>query len=85
MGKGGRVSGDGTELGTGRVDQTQLVVFSGDETADVGREAGTTVSPDRTAHSSRFNGTVNWSGEDAKDADLNIDTDERFRMAMARQ
>ena len=91
MGKGGTVTlySDGKEIGTGRVDLTQGVVFSADETTDVGRETGTTVSPDYTAHTSKFSGTVNWVqidfGEDAKDADHYIDADERFRIAMARQ
>ena len=64
-------------------------VFSADETTDVGRETGTTVSPDYTAHTSRFSGKIDWVridlGEDAKDADHYIDPDERFRIAMARQ
>ena len=36
---------DGREVGTGRVEQSQGVVFSADEMTDVGRESGTTVSP----------------------------------------
>jgi arylsulfatase len=90
-GKGGTATlyYGGKEVGTGRVDQTQGVVFSADETTDVGRETGTTVSPDYTAHTSRFNGKIQWVridlGEDAKDADHYIDPDERLRVAMARQ
>jgi len=91
MGKGGDVTlyYDGKAVGNGRVDITQGAVFSADETTDVGRETGTTVSPDYTAHTSGFSGTVNWVqidlGDDAKDADHYIDADERFRIAMARQ
>jgi len=91
MGKGGTVTlyYDGTEVGTGRVEQTQPVVFSADETTDIGRETGTTVSADYTAHTSVFNGAVNWVqidlGEDAADADHYISAEERFRVAMARQ
>jgi hypothetical protein len=63
--------------------------FSRPTRRDVGRETGTTVSPDYTAHTSRFNGKINWVqidlGEDAEDADHYIDPDERFRIAMARQ
>ena len=90
-GKGGDVTlyYDGKEVGKGRVDQTQGVVFSADETTDVGRETGTTVSPDYTAHTSRFSGKIGWVridlGEDAKDADHYVHPDERFRVAMARQ
>jgi hypothetical protein len=91
MGKGGTVTlyCDGTQVGTGRVDQTQGFIFSADETTDVGRETGTTVSPDYTAHTSTFTGKIAWVqidlGDDAKDADHYIDPDERFRIAMARQ
>lgn len=91
MGKGGDVSlyYDGREVGSGRVDRTQGFIFSADETTDVGYESGTTVSPDYTAHTSRFSGKIDWVridlGEDAKDADHYIDPDERFRVAMARQ
>jgi hypothetical protein len=73
----------------GRVDQTQGSIFSADETTDVGYESGTTVSPDYTAHTSRFSGKIDWVridlGEDAKDADHYVEPDERFRIAMARQ
>ncbi|MET0898460.1 MAG: arylsulfatase [Mycobacterium sp.] len=91
MGKGGTVTlyYDGKNVGSGRVDQTQGFIFSADETTDVGYESGTTVSPDYTAHTSRFNGKIDWVridlGDDAKDADHYIDPDERFRVAMARQ
>ena len=82
MGKGGNVTlyYDGREVGSGRVDQTQGFIFSADETTDVGYESGTTVSPDYTAHTSRFSGKIDWVridlGEDAKDADHYIDPDE---------
>src|SRR6188472_1431799 len=75
MGKGGNVTlyYDGTEVGSGRVDQTQGFIFSADETTDVGRETGTTVSPDYTAHTSKFNGKIHWIridlGDDAKAAE----------------
>jgi arylsulfatase len=91
MGKGGTVTlyYDGKEVGSGRVEQTQGFIFSADETTDVGRETGTTVSPDYTAHTSRFSGKVDWVridlGDDAKDADHFVSPDERFRIAMARQ
>ena len=40
MGKGGNVTlyCDGKDVGEGRVDQTQGVIFSADETTDIGRE-----------------------------------------------
>ena len=36
------------------------MVFSADETTDIGHETGTTVSPDYTAQGSLFTGKINW-------------------------
>ena len=44
----------GEPAGSGRVEHTRPMVFSADETTDIGYESGTTVSPDDTAHGSRF-------------------------------
>jgi arylsulfatase A-like enzyme len=91
LGKGGDIMlyCGGKEVGKGRVDQTQGFVFSADETTDIGCESGTTVSPDYTAHTSRFNGRINFVqidlDKDAQDADHYISPDERLRVAMARQ
>ena len=38
-----------TPVGTGRVEATQPMIFSADETTDIGYESGTTVTPDYTA------------------------------------
>ena len=90
-GKGGNVTlyCAGKAVGKGRVDQTQGFVFSADETTDIGYESGTSVSPDYDAHTSRFNGKINWVqidlDKDAQDADHYISPDERLRIAMARQ
>jgi arylsulfatase len=90
-GKGGTVTlySDGTEVGKGRVEQTQGIIFSADEATDIGYESGTTVSPDYTAHTSRFTGKINWVqidlGKDSEDADHYISAEERMRVAMARQ
>ena len=76
-------------MGHGRVDQTQGFIFSADETTDIGYESGTTVSPDYTAHGSRFNGQIKWVqidlADDSRDADHYISNDERLRVAMAQQ
>ena len=89
LGKGGDVTlyYDGTPAGTGRVEATQPMVFSGDETTDVGYESGTTVSPDYTARDSRFTGKIAWVQLDvgSDDHDHFVDPDERLRIAMARQ
>ena len=58
-------------------------------TTDVGYESGTSVTPDYTGHTSRFNGKLKWVqidlGDDAKDADHYIDPEEQMRVLMARQ
>jgi hypothetical protein len=58
-----------------------------DDVLRIGREAGTTVTPDYDRHGSVFTGKVNWVqidlGQD--DHDHFISADERLRVAMARQ
>jgi arylsulfatase len=89
LAKGGTVTlyHDGKEVGTGRVGATQPMVFSADETTDIGYESGTTVTPDYTPSTSRFTGNINWVQIDLGDDDHDhfIDPDERLRIAMARQ
>ncbi|MDY0908243.1 arylsulfatase [Microbacterium sp. CFBP9034] len=89
LAKGGDVTlyCDGEAVGSGRVGATQAMVFSADETTDVGYESGTTVSDDYSARSSRFTGRINWVQIDLGDDDHDhfIDPDERMRIAMARQ
>ena len=80
---------DGAKVGEGRVDATVPMVFSADETSDVGRDTASPVSDDYTGETSIFTGTVNWVqidlGEDAEDPDHLITPEERLRVAMARQ
>jgi hypothetical protein len=89
--KGGTVSLylDADKIGEGRVEATVPLIFSADETADVGRDTASPVSDDYDGESSVFSGTVNWVqidlGEDAEDADHLITPEERLRVAMARQ
>ena len=89
LAKGGDVTlyYDGNAVGTGRVENTQPMIFSGDETTDIGQETGTTVSPDYTARGSRFTGKIKWVQIDlgTDDHDHFIDPEERLRLAMARQ
>ena len=63
------------------------MIFSADETTDVGYESGTAVSTDYTPQTSRFTGKIEWVQLDAgvDDNDHFIDPDERLRVAMARQ
>ena len=76
-----------TPVGTGRVGATQPMIFSADETTDIGYESGTTVTPDYTARGSRFTGKIHWVQIDLGDDDHDhfIDPEERLRVAMARQ
>lgn len=89
LAKGGNVTlyYDGKEAGKGRVAATQAMVFSADETTDIGYESGTPVSPDYTVETSKFNGKINWIQIDlgADDHDHLISPEERLNLAMARQ
>jgi len=89
IGKGGDVTLylDGNSVGTGRIDGTQAIVFSADETTDIGYESGTSVTTDYTVATSRFTGKIHWVQIDlgVDDHDHFIDPEERFRIAMARQ
>ena len=89
LAKGGDVSlyYDGDKVGAGRVEMTQPMVFSADETTDIGYESGTTVSADYTAATSHFTGTIKWVQLDVgkEDNDHYIDPEERLRVALARQ
>jgi arylsulfatase len=89
LAKGGNVTlyYDGKQVGAGRVQITQAMIFSADETTDIGYESGTCVSPDYTSKTSKFTGKINWVQLDAgeEDADHYIDPEERLRVAMARQ
>ncbi|WP_256795266.1 arylsulfatase [Terrabacter sp. Ter38] len=78
---------DGSAVGRGRVGATQAMIFSADETTDIGHETGTTVTPDYTPATSRFTGKIHWVQIDLGDDDHDhmIDPEERLRIAMARQ
>ena len=91
LAKGGTVALylDGAKVGEGRVGATVPLIFSCDETADVGRDTASPVSTDYEGEGSVFTGTVNWVqidvDEDAEDLDHLITPEERLRVAMARQ
>ncbi len=78
---------DGTKVGEGRIEITIPMVFSADETCDVGKGTGSPVSPDYDAKDNEFNGEVNWVQIDLeKDShDHLISPEDRFKVAMARQ
>ena len=89
LAKGGNVTlyYDGKEVGKGRVGATQAMIFSADETTDIGYESGTPVSPTtrpKTASSpARFTGCSSTWARTINDHF--IDPEERLRVAMARQ
>ena len=91
LAKGGTVMlfVDGKKNGEGRVDQTEPMVFSADETCDVGFESGSPVTYDYPPGGTRFSGEVNWVeidiGKDAENLDHLISPEERLRVAMAIQ
>ena len=91
LGKGGTVTLylDGKQVGQGRVDATQPMLFSADETTDLGGDSATPVSDDYGPKDSVFTGRVDWVqidiDEAAEDLDHLITPEERLRVAMARQ
>jgi arylsulfatase len=91
LGKGGTVTLylDGQQVGEGRVDGTVPMVFSADETADVGSDTGTPVTDDLAAGETRFTGRVRWVQLDidaaAEDLDHLVSPEERYKIAMTRQ
>jgi arylsulfatase len=78
---------DGEKVGEGRVETTVPMVFSADETLDVGRGTGSPVSPDYDPRDNEFSGEVNWVQIDLEhdDHDHMISPEDRFKLAMARQ
>ena len=78
---------DGEQAGQGQLERTTPLVFSYDETTDVGCDTGSAVSDEYDAKSNRFPGTVNWVQIEAgqADADHLVSPEERWRVAMARQ
>jgi arylsulfatase len=62
LAKGGDASlfVDGKKVGEGRINATVPMIYSADETCDVGCDTGTPVSEDYASATSKFTGTVNW-------------------------
>jgi arylsulfatase A-like enzyme len=91
LGKGGTATlyADGATVGESRIDATVPMVFSADETTDVGSDSATPVSDDYSPKDSVFRGRIEWVQMDideaAEDLDHLITPEERLRVAMARQ
>jgi arylsulfatase len=89
LAKGGDTSlfVDGSKVGSARQEASIPMLFSGDETLDVGVDYGSSVSDDYAPDTSRFTGTVNWVQLDqgADDHSHLINPEDRLSVAMARQ
>jgi hypothetical protein len=90
LGKGGTAALflDGEQVGDGAVGATAAMIFSADDTCDVGKEGGALVADDYPVPND-FTGEVRWVeidvGAAADDADHVLSSDEVLRVAMARQ
>jgi arylsulfatase len=88
LGRGGTATlyVDGSPVGDGRIDGTVPMLFSADETCDLGEDTGSPVADDYPPNP-RFTGRIQWVqldvGED--DHDHLITPEERLRVAMTRQ
>jgi arylsulfatase len=89
LAKGGAVTFyiDGKAVGSGRLEQTVPMVFSADETSDVGFKRGSPMKPEMPSGKSAFNGTVyavviETSGESS---DHLLNREEVLNMILARQ
>jgi arylsulfatase A-like enzyme len=90
MGKGGTVTlyTDERPVGEGRVEATVPIIYSLDETADIGRDTASPVSDDYTAADSAFTGTIAWVRIDLDAITGGIDPvppEDRLRATLARQ
>ena len=89
LGKGGDVTlyYDGKKVGEGKIPATQPIIFSADETTDIGEDFGMPVSSDYRGETSRFNGKIELvqidTGED--DNSHMIVPEDLIRVAMSRQ
>ena len=77
---------DGNPVGTGRVGVTQPLVFSADETTDIGDDYGMAVSA-QYAGASAFNGKIDVVQIDIGDDDHShlIDPEDLAHVALSRQ
>ncbi len=77
---------DGQAVGEGRVEATQPIVFSADETTDIGDDYGMPVSPDYAGRS-KFNGKIDLVQIDIGDDnhDHLVDPADLIRVAISRQ
>jgi arylsulfatase A-like enzyme len=78
---------DGKAVGSGRIEQTQPLLYSCDEACSVGTDTGSPVSPDYGSTGNKFTGTIDGVqidiGHDSHDH--LIKPEDRLNVAMARQ
>ena len=89
LGKGGDTAlyVDGEQVATARQEASIPMLFSADETLDLGLDTGSAVSDDYTPEESVFTGTVQWVQLDQGNDDQShlITAEQRLTVAMARQ
>jgi arylsulfatase A-like enzyme len=80
---------DGQPVANGRVEQTEPILFSADETCDVGADYGSPVSADYGPSGNQFTGEINWVeidiGDAAENADHQLTHDQRLHVALGTQ
>ncbi len=78
---------DGAPVGSGRIEGTVPLIYSGDETLEVGSDAGTPVSDEYPARGNEWAGKVRWVQLDAEPdgGDHLVHPEDRLRVIMARQ
>jgi hypothetical protein len=89
LAKGGDITlyYDGKPVGKGRGEKSIPMGFSADEACDVGADTGSPASTDYGPTGNAFSGEIHWVQIDigADDHDHLISSEERFKLAMARQ
>ena len=90
LGKGGTVTLyiDGNAVGSGRVERTIAMIFSGDETSDVGIKRGSPITVDVPIENNAFSGTVLAvviQTDTKEDVDHLISREDLLNILMARQ
>jgi arylsulfatase len=78
---------DGTAVGTGRVEASAPIIFSADETSDVGLKRGSPMLPEMPSAKSGFNGKVQVVAIEApgESVDHLLDREQVLNMILARQ
>ncbi len=91
LAKGGQLTllVDGVEVGVGRIEETEPIMFAADETCDLGRDAGSAVTDDYPPGGDHFTGRVHWVDLDTSHADEhpdpNAEHQHRLRVALGTQ